>query len=171
MRHINLKHSRISLQITELSSLTHHLEPSCVEVMAGFGFSPSDIVDFCKFSFHIYKEAKSASTRYETARHRADCLRVTLDEIPVGSQQVNETITALEVHMKLANSAYKDLDDYLCQFEKYLDQQKRPPVSAAGVVARVRWTTDQLNEKLDKLQGAVKDAMEQCQLSMISQLR
>lgn len=73
--------------------------------------------------------------------------------------------------MKLANSAYKDLDDYLCQFEKYLDQQKRPPVSAAGVVARVRWTTDQLNEKLDKLQGAVKDAMEQCQLSMISQLR
>lgn len=139
--------------------------------MAGFGFSPTDFVELCRFSYRAYKEAKSASARYATARYLANCFRMTLDEITVGSGQVNETITTLEVYMKLANNAYKDLDDYLCQFREHLDQQRRSRVSASGVVARVRWTTDQLNRKVDRLQGAVKDALEQCQFSMILQRR
>lgn len=139
--------------------------------MAGFGFSPSDIAELCKFSYRAYKEAKSAPERYATARRLADCVRLTLDEIPMGSGQMNETTTALGLHLELANDAYKDLDKYLCQFGEHLGQQRRSPVSATGVVARVRWTTDQLDKRVDKLQEAVKDALDYCQLSIISQLR
>ncbi|KAM0702270.1 hypothetical protein Q7P35_011180 [Cladosporium inversicolor] len=138
--------------------------------MAGFGFSPSDIAELCKFSYRAYKEAKSAPERYATARRLADCVRLTLDEIPMGSGQMNETTTALGLHLELANDAYKDLDKYLCQFGEHLGQQRRSPVSATGVVARVRWTTDQLDKRVDKLQEAVKDALDYCQLSIISQL-
>ena len=108
--------------------------------MAGFGFSPADIVEAGRFSYRAYKEASNAPARYATARHLANCFRKTLDEITVNDEQVNETATALGLYMKLANNAYKDLDDYLSQFSQHLDQQRKSSVRASGVVARVRWT-------------------------------
>ncbi|GAB7332283.1 hypothetical protein MBLNU13_g04120t1 [Cladosporium sp. NU13] len=139
--------------------------------MAGFGFSPSDVADFCKFSYRAYTEAKNAPERYASARDLANRLRVILNEIPVGDGQVDETMKGLALHLELANKAYKDLDEYLCHFRGHLDQQARPPVRVNKMVAaRVRWTTDQLDKKVDKLLDAVQFAMTLCQIAMISQL-
>ena len=139
--------------------------------MAGFGFSPSDIVGFCTFSFRIYKAAKSAPERYMSARDLANRTRLLLDEISVANDQADGTMNGLASHLERANKAYKDLDEHLCQFRDHFDQQRRPPVRATSVAARVRWTTDQLDGKVDKLQGAVQSALGYCQVAMILQLR
>jgi hypothetical protein len=138
--------------------------------MAGFGFSPADVVEVCKFSYRAYQEAKSAPERYASAKDLADRLRTTLDDVPVGSGQINSTMRGLELHLELANKAHRDLDEYLCQFRDHLDRQSRPPVNAGRLVARVRWTTDQLDKKVDRLQDAVQSAMGYCAFAMLSQL-
>jgi hypothetical protein len=139
--------------------------------MAGFGFSPADIVDLCKFSYRAYTEAKSAPERYASARCLADLMRKTLDVIPMNTEQIDPATEVLASHLELANSAYRDLDEYLRHFQEFLDPQTKPPVTSTKIVARVRWTTNQLNEKVDKLQGAVESSMRHCQFAMIAQTR
>jgi hypothetical protein len=139
--------------------------------MAGFGFSPADVVDVCKLSYRAYQEAKNAPERYASARDLANRLRTTLDDVPIGRGQINSTMKGLDLHLELANNAHRDLDEYLCRFEDHLGRQHRPQVNAGRIVARARWTTDQLDKKVDKLQDAVRSAMEYCAFAMISQIR
>jgi len=139
--------------------------------MAGFGFSPTDVVELCKFSHRAYKEAVNAPARYSAARDLANRIRILLDEIPLDGDQAGPATRGLTLHLELANKAYKDLDEYLGLFQEHLDQQARPVVTANKVVARVRWTTDQLDKRVDKLQDAVQSAMAYCEFAMISQLR
>ena len=110
--------------------------------MAGFGFSPTDVIEVCKLSYRAYQEAKSAPERYASAKDLANRLRTILDDVPVSSGQDNSTSRGLALHLELANNAHRDLDEYLCQFKDHLDRQTRPPVNVGKIVARVRWTTD-----------------------------
>jgi hypothetical protein len=147
------------------------LKSNYAEIMAGFGFSPADVVELCKFSYRTYTEAKSAPERYASARCLADLMRKTLDVIPMNTEQVDPAMGVLALHLKRANNAYRDLDEYLHRFQEFLDPQTKPPVTSTKIFARVRWTTDQLDSKVDKLQDAVESAMRHCQYAMIAQTR
>lgn len=139
--------------------------------MAGFGFSPADIVELCQFSYRAYTEAKSASERYVSARALADLMRKTLDVVPTDTEQVDPTTGVLASHLERANNAYSDLDQYLRRFQEHLDPQIKSPVTGTKIVARARWTTDQLDEKVARLQDDVESAMSYCQFVMIAQAR
>ena len=139
--------------------------------MAGFGFSPADVVDLCKFSYRAYTEAKSAPERYASARCLADLMHKTLDVIPIDTEQGDPATEVLALHLKRANNAYRDLDQYLRRFQEHLDPQTKSPVVAIKIVARVRWTTDQLDKKVEKLQDTVDSAMRHCQFAVIMQTR
>jgi hypothetical protein len=139
--------------------------------MAGFGFSPADIVDLCKFSYQAYTEARSAPERYASARDLADLICKTLDVIPIDSGQVDPATRVLALHLERANNAYKDLDEYLRHFQEHLDRQTQPSLTGTKIVARVRWTIEQLDKKVDKLQDAMESAMNYCQFAMIVQTR
>jgi hypothetical protein len=139
--------------------------------MAGFGFSPADVVELCKFSYRAYTEAKSAPERYTSARCLADLMRKTLDVIPIDTEQGDPTTGVLASHLERANNAYSDLDQYLRRFQEHLDPQTKSPVTGTKIVARARWTTDQLDKKVDQLQDAVESAMRHCQFAMIMQTR
>lgn len=139
--------------------------------MAGFGFSPADIVDGSKFLYQAYKAAKNAPERYATARKYADGISLLLDEIPAGSDQHEPISKGLALHLDLANKAYETLDGYLSHFHSHLAQNTRSRMTADNIAARSRWMVDQLDKKLDKLQDAVQSALGHCQVAMISQLR
>jgi len=139
--------------------------------MAGFGFSPADIVDLCKFSYRAYTEAKSAPERYASARCLADLMRKTLDVIPIDTEKGDPMTGVLASHLERANNAYSDLDQYLRRFQEHLDPQTKSPVTGTKIVARARWTTDQLDKKVDQLQDAVESAMRHCQFAMTMQTR
>lgn len=139
--------------------------------MAGFGFSPADVVELCKFSYRAYTEAKSAPERYASARDLAGHIRKTLDVIPIDSAQVDPATRVLAWHLQAANNAYRELDEYLRHFQEHLGPQKKSSVTGSKIVARVRWTTDQLDKKVNKLQDAVESAMNYCQFAMIAQTR
>lgn len=139
--------------------------------MAGFGFSPTDVVELCKFSYQAYTEAKSARERYATARGLADRIRDTLEIIPVNIGQIDPATKVLASHIKEANNAYRDLDEYLRRFQEHLDPQTKPPATGSKIVARVRWTTNQLDKKVDELQNAVESAMRYCEFAMIVQTK
>lgn len=138
-----------------------------LRTMAGFGFSPADIVEGSKFAYKLYRGAHQAREQYTNAREFADCARITLEAIESACDTEGNDDGQLKIHIARARSAYDDLDEFLGRFNKLVAR----PDGLDDLSQKLRWSLAQLNRKTETLKQEVTSMLGLSGVALVARVR